>query len=343
MQARTNRRWLLVSRPEAMFAETDFKWTESPVPALKEGEFLVRNLWLSCDPTQMGWMKRDTYVPKIQLGEVMRALGVGQLIESRHPDYHVGEVVTGLLGWQDYSVSDGRGLGSVEKVPAGVPLSLVLSLFGITGMSAYFGTVEIGRVQPGETFVVSSAAGAVGSVAGQIAKIRGARVIGIAGGPIKCAWVRKEAGFDDAIDYKSEKVGPRLSELCPKGIDVYFDNVGGEILDEVLARINLHARIVLCGSISNYAAREFRPLSNYPMLTTRRGRMEGFIILDYANRYSEAIPVLAGWLAEGKLKVKEDVAMGLRNAPKTLARLFTGENFGKQLLKIADPPLPVSS
>jgi hypothetical protein len=324
-----------------MFTEQNFRWVEVPVPPLQPGEFLVRNLWLSCDPTQLGWMKMDSYVPKIPLGEVMRAIGVGQVVESRHPDFGVGETVTGLVGWQDFFVTDGGGLSPVRKVPPEVPPSLVLSLFGITGMSAYFGVIEIGKVQPGETFVVSSAAGAVGSIAGQIAKIRGARVIGIAGGPVKCDWLRKEAGFDEAIDYRSERVGTRLSELCPKGIDVFFDNVGGEILDEVLARINLHARIVLCGGISSYAKREFRPLSNYFALTVRRARMEGFIILDYAARFPEAVGVLAGWLGEGRLKQKVDVAVGLENAPKTLARLFKGENFGKQLLKIADPSLPV--
>jgi NADPH-dependent curcumin reductase len=343
MDAKQNRQWLLVKRPESTFSESEFKWSEVPVPSLKEGELLIRNLWLSFDPTQLVWMKADSYVPKIPLGEVVRAIGVGQVVESRHSGFKVGEMVTGLLGWQDYLATDGGGLAMIQKVPAQVPPTLALSLFGITGMSAYFGVTEIGKVQPGETFVVSSAAGAVGSIAGQIAKIRGARVVGIAGGRMKCDWLRNEAGFDEAIDYRSEKVGARLSETCPKGIDVYFDNVGGEVLDEVLARITLHARIVLCGAISGYGTREFRPLTNYSALTVKRGRMEGFIILDYASRFAEAVPVLAGWLAQGRLKQKEDVAVGLENAPKTLARLFTGANFGKQLLKIADPSISASS
>lgn len=340
MQSRSNRQWLLVSRPETMFSEHDFKWTEAPVPDLKPGELLVRNLWISCDPTQLGWMKMDTYVPKVPLGDVMRAIAVGQVVESHNDSFTAGELVSGMLGWQDYLVTSGGGPNPLLRVPPGVRPSLALSLFGITGLSAYFGVVDIGNVRAGETFVVSSGAGAVGSIAGQIAKIRGARVIGIAGGPLKCEWLVEEAKFDEAIDYRSEKVGPRLSELCPKGIDVYFDNVGGEILDEVLARINLHARIVLCGGISGYAGREAHPLSNYRMLTQRRGRMEGFIILDYAPRFAEAIPVLAGWLGEGRLIQKEDVMVGLENAPKALARVFKGENFGKQLLKVADPPLP---
>lgn len=340
MIGRTNRQWLLVRRPEGMFDEQDFQWVESPAPTPREGEMLVRNLWLSCDPTQMGWMKVDSYVPKVPLGEVMRAFGVGQIVESRHPGFKVGELVTGLLGWQDYVVTaGGGGARSVQRVPPLAPPEMALSLFGITGLSAYFGVTDIGRVRPGETFVVSSAAGAVGSIAGQIAKILGARVVGIAGGPAKCEWLRKEAGFDAAIDYRTESVGPRLSETCPNGIDVYFDNVGGETLDEVLARINLHGRIVLCGAISNYATREFRPLRNYYLLTPRRGRMQGFIILDYADRFSEAVAALARWLADGHLRQKLDVVTGLENAPQALARLFRHENFGKQLVKLADPPL----
>jgi NADPH-dependent curcumin reductase len=332
-----NRQWLLVSRPEEGVREQDFRWVEVPIPALKPGEFRIRTLWLSFDPTQFGWMSIDTYVPKIPLGEVMRAIGVGQVVESQHSHYRVGELVTGLLGWQDYLVTDGQGLTPLRKLPTGVPPNLALSLFGITGMSAYFGTIEIGKVKAGETFVVSSAAGAVGSVAGQIAKIRGARVIGIAGGRAKCDWILQEAGFDGAIDYRSEPIGARLSALCPEGIDVYFDNVGGEILDEVLARITLHARIVLCGAISGYTTRSFWPLKNYYQLTPKRARMEGFIILDYASRFPEAAPVLAEWMAQGRLKQKEDIATGLENAPKTLARLFTGQNFGKQLLRVAEP------
>lgn len=343
MTGRTNRQWLLTSRPEGMFNEQNFKWVETSIPSPKDGELLLRNLWLSCDPTQMGWMKTDTYVPKVPLGEVMRSIGVGQVVESRVVGFKVGELVTGLVGWQDYVVASGGGPSSIQRVPFGVPPELALSLFGLTGMTAYFGVTDIGRVQAKETFVVSSAAGAVGSIAGQIAKILGAHVVGIAGGPVKCEWLRREAGFDAAIDYRSERVGPRLSETCASGIDVYFDNVGGEILDEVLARIGLHARIVLSGAIADYASREYRPLRNYPLLIRRRGRMEGFIVTDYAARVSEAVPVLAGWHAEGRLKQKVDIAVGLENAPSALARLFKGENFGKQLLKLADPPLPVPS
>lgn len=332
----TNRQWLLISRPEGMISENNFRLVESPIPAPKDGEVLIRNLWLSFDPTQRGWMSRDTYMPKIPLGEVMRAFAVGRVIESRRPDYKVGDLVIGMFGWQDYIATDGSGLLSMRKLPSGTPPNLALSLFGITGLSAYFGVNDIGQCKAGETFVVSSAAGAVGSIAGQIAKIKGSRVIGIAGGKAKCDWIISEARFDGAIDYHSENVGSRLSELCSKGIDVYFDNVGGPILDDVLQRINLHARIVLCGAISRYNTTEPFGPKNYFNLTTYRAKMEGFLVIDYAPRYSEAMQALAKWLGEGRLKQKEDVEVGLENAPRTLIKLFKGENFGKQLLKIAD-------
>ncbi len=336
MKRNVNRQWLLNSRPEGMVSENNFRLAESDIPKPKMGEVLVRVLWLSFDPTQRGWMARDTYVPKIPLGEVMRSFAVGEVIESNNnPDYNVGELVTGLFGWQDYIATDGKGMTGMRKVPKGIPPNLALSLFGITGLSAYFGVNDIGQCKSGETFVVSAAAGAVGSIAGQVAKkIKGCRTIGIAGGKAKCDWIVKEAGFDGAIDYHSEDVGKRLSELCPQGIDVYFDNVGGPILDMVLERINLHARIVLCGSISRYNTNvPFGP-SNYFNLTARRARMEGFLVLDYAQRYPEAVQALAKWLAEDKLKQKEDIETGLENAPKAFMKLFKGENFGKQLLKI---------
>ena len=310
------------------------------MPTPREGEVLVRNIWLSFDPTQRGWMSRDTYIPKIPLEEVMRATAVGQVVESRHPDYQLGELVTGMFGWEDYTAkaAGGTGLAAMSRVPQGVPPNLALSLFGTTGLTAYFGVNDIGLCKPGETFVVSAAAGAVGSIAGQIAKIRGCRVIGIAGGRAKCDWVVSEAGFDGAIDYRSEDVGPRLSQLCPKGIDVYFDNVGGMILDEVLRQISQNARIIICGAISRYDTNAAFGIPNYTNLLFRHGRMEGFLVFEYASRFPEAVQALSGWLREGRLKQKEDVVIGLENAPRTLMRLFAGENFGKQLLKIADPP-----
>jgi NADPH-dependent curcumin reductase len=340
MQSNVNRQWLLKSRPEGMLREDNFRWVERPIPSPEEGQVLVRNLWLSFDPTQRGWMSRDSYMPMIPLGDVMRAASVGQVVESRHPKYKCGEFVQGAFGWQDYVATDGGGIIPMRRLPMGVPPNLALSLFGITGPTAYFGVLDVGQVKAGETFVVSGAAGATGSVAGQIAKIKGCRVIGTAGGRDKCDWLKKEAGFDDAIDYRSENIGPRLSALCPEGIDVFFDNVGGPVLDEVLARLRLKARVVLCGAISRYNDAIPAPgPANYSNLTVQRARMEGFIVLDYAQRFPEAIDALAGWMRQGRLKQKEDVAVGLENAPKALLRLFAGKNFGKQLLKIADAPL----
>ena len=335
-----NRQWILEARPTGNLTGAEFRWNEAAIPQPADGQVLVRNLWLSFDPTQRGWMSRDSYLPKIPIGEVMRAFGVGQVIESRDRGFRPGELVQGGFGWQDYIATDGGGFGGLRKLPSGAPPNLALSLFGITGPTAYFGITDIGQAKAGETVVVSGAAGSTGSVAGQIAKIKGCRVIGTAGGKEKCDWLVKVAGFDAAIDYKSEDIGARLSALCPNGIDVFFDNVGGTVLNEVLARINLRARIVLCGAISRYNDTVLPPgPSNYFNLTARRGRMEGFIILDYAARFPEAIEALGRWQREGKLVQKEDVAVGLENAPRTLMRLFTGENFGKQLLKIADPPL----
>jgi NADPH-dependent curcumin reductase len=347
MRNDVNRQWLLASRPEGVISDGNFRWQETPIPEPRHGQVLVRNLWLSFDPAQRGWMTMDTYVPMIPLGEVMHAASVGQVVDSRRPDYAPGELVQGYFGWQDYAVTDGGGVVPMRKLPPGMPPNLALSLFGITGLTAYFGVLDIGQVKEGETFVVSGAAGATGSIAGQIAKLKGCKVVGIAGGKLKCDWLLREAGFDGVIDYRAEDIGARLSAHCPKGIDVFYDNVGGAALNEALARINLRARIVLCGAISLYeailrqGALKTPPPgpANYFNLTLRRGRMEGFILRDYAARFPEARAALAHWLGEGRLKQKEDVTEALENAPNTLARLFSGENFGKQLLKIADPPL----
>jgi NADPH-dependent curcumin reductase CurA len=267
----------------------------------------------------------------------MQSFAVGQVIESRHPDFKPGDIVRGDFSWQDYVVTDGKGFGGMQKVAPGTPPNLALSLFGVNGLTSYFGMIEIGKIKASETVVVSGAAGATGSVAGQIAKIKGCQVIGTAGGTAKCAWLVNEAHFDAAIDYKREDVGARLSELCPNGIDVFFDNVGGEVLNEVLARINLNARIALCGSISKSDAATPQPgPANYSNLVARRARMEGFTGLDYPTRVPEAFEALGRWQRDGSLVHKEDVVVGLENAPKALLRLFAGENFGKQLVKVAD-------
>jgi NADPH-dependent curcumin reductase CurA len=335
MTENKNRQWILNARPLGKLTGEEFLWNEAPIPQPSDGQVLVRTLWLSVDPAQRIWMSRDSYKPAVPLGDVMQSFAVGQVIESRHPDFKPGDLVRGDFSWQDYVVTDGKGFGGMQKVPPGVPPNLALGLFGLNGLTAYFGITEIGQIKAGETVVVSSAAGATGSVAGQIAKIKGCRVIGTAGGKEKCDWLVNEAHFDAAIDYKSEDIGARLSELCPNGIDVFFDNVGGAVLNEVLARINIKARIVLCGSIAKSDPSEPGP-ANYSNLVARRGRMEGFTGLDYPARVPEAFEALGRWQRDGSLVHKEDVAYGLENAPKALLRLFAGENFGKQLVKVAD-------
>jgi NADPH-dependent curcumin reductase len=330
-----NRQWLLARRPDGAIKDGDFDFVETEAPAPGDGQVLVRNLMLSCDPTQRGWIAFDTYLPAVRIGEVVRSIGAGRIEASNHPDFTVGDIVSGLVGWQDYVVMNPKG--QLNKLPPGIALELAMSALGLTGMTAYFGLLEVGRPAPGETVVVSGAAGATGSVVGQIAKIKGCRAIGIAGGPEKCRWLTDEAGFDGAIDYKAENVPARLKELCPKGIDIFFDNVGGDILDAALARLAMRGRVVLCGGIATYNATEPPPgPKNYLNLVVQRGRMEGFIILDYLPRASEAIGALAGWVQAGKIKNKVDVQRGLENAPAALRRLFEGRNEGKQLLRIAE-------
>ena len=335
MNVGKNGQWLLNARPMGKLTGEEFRWNETSIPQPSDGQVLVRNLWLSVDPAQRTWMTRDSYKPKVPLGEVMQSFAVGQVLESCHPDFKPGDLVRSDFGWQDYAATDGRTFGGIQKLPLGTPPNLALSLFGLNGLTAYFGMIGVGQIKAGETVVVSSAAGATGSIAGQIAKIKGCRVIGTAGSREKCDWLIKEAHFDAAINYKTEDIGTRLSELCPGGIDVFFDNVGGTVLNEVLARINLKGRIALCGSISRSDPSEPGP-ANYFNLVAKRGRMEGFTGLDYGPHFPEAIEALGRWQKEGRLVQKEDVAVGLENAPRALMRLFTGKNFGKQLLKIAD-------
>jgi NADPH-dependent curcumin reductase CurA len=334
----TNRQWLLARRPRGMVAPEDFRWAEGPAPEPAEGEVLVRNLYLSCDPTQRGWMAGDTYLPKVELGEVMRSFAAGEVVASRDARFQEGDLVQGLFGWQDYAIARSRTPSAAAPLPTGVPIETAMSALGLTGITAYFGLLEVGRPQPGETVVVSGAAGATGSAAGQIARIQGCRVVGIAGGPEKCRRLVEDLGFDAAIDYRTEDVTKRLRETCPDGIDVFFDNVGGEILDAALANLARRGRVVLCGAIARYNDRVAEPgPRNYLSLLVNRGRMEGFIVLDYMPRAAEAVAALGAWLREGKLKDRVDVVEGLERAPEALARVFTGENRGKQLVKVADP------
>jgi NADPH-dependent curcumin reductase len=336
--AAMNRKWILQARPEGMPRREDFALLTEPVPEPGANQFVVRNLYLSCDPAQRSWLARDTYVPKIAIGETMRAGATGQVVASKHPQYQEGELVFGMFGWQDYALSDGKGFVNVSKLPAGVPIPLSMSVLGLTGLTAYYGMRVVGGVKAGHNVLVSGAAGATGSIAAQIAKIDGARVVGIAGGARKCDWLVKDAGLDAAIDYRASKVGDRLRELFPKGIDVYFDNVGGETLDAVLLNLAPRGRIVMCGAISIYNDIDHvPPLKNHNRLMVVRGRMEGILVTDYAAHFGTAAAELGRWVAEGRLKNQVDIVDGLENAPEAFQRLFTGENLGKQLVRVAEP------
>ena len=331
-----NRQFRLASRPTGMVTRENFTLKEEPIPTPADGEFLVKILYLSLDPAMRGWMNdRRSYVPPVQIDEVMRALAAGIVTASEHPDFPEGSYVVGVFGVQEYAVSDGGGIIAVD--PQLVPLPTYLGTLGMPGMTAYFGLLDIGEPKEGDTVVVSGAAGGVGTVAGQIAKIKGCRVVGIAGGAEKCSYIVDELGFDAAIDYKSQDVRAALKEHCPDGVNVYFDNVGGDILDAVLSRLARGARIVICGAISQYNADgRMQGPSNYMSLLVNRARMEGFVVFDYADRYMHAAMEMAGWMAEGKLKSREDVVEGFESFPETLQRLFKGENIGKLVLKVSD-------
>ncbi|MEO2167325.1 MAG: NADP-dependent oxidoreductase, partial [bacterium] len=334
MSDRINREWLLASRPVGMVKPSDFEFRETPVADLAEGEYLVRNLYLSFDPTMRGWMEdRESYMPPVAIGEVMRCTAVGQVVESKNPSFGPGDIVQGLLGMQELAIA-GRGFTYGTPVPEGTPLTWSLSVLGLTGMTAYFGLLDLGQPKKGDTVLVSGAAGATGSVAAQIAKLEGCRVVGIAGGTEKCSWLTGEVGLDAAIDYKAENIAQRIKELCPDGVDVYFDNVGGPILDAALENLAMRARVVLCGGISGYNEEEPPPgPRNLMNLVLKRSRMEGFIIIDYMDRFPEAGAKLAQWMREGKIVNREDIQVGIENAPETFLRLFRGQNIGKQLLK----------
>ncbi len=337
MEHGKNRQWLLARRPTGSIGPADFRLSEVDIPEPNEGEILVRNHYLSCDPTQRGWMARDTYMPAMPVGDVIRSFAGGEVVRSRDPRFEPGQHVQGLFGWQDYAVVKQSDAIPIFSIPSEFPITTGLSALGLTGLTAYFGLLDVGRAKQGETVVVSGAAGATGSAVGQIARILGCRVVGIAGGKEKCRYLTSELGFDAAIDYKSENLVTALRRSCPNGIDVYFDNVGGPILDAALAFLALRGRVVICGAISTYNDEALAPgPKNYINLLVRRGRMEGFLVLDYVHRTAEAIAALSGWLREGKLKDRVDVVEGFENAPAALGRLFTGENLGKQLVKIAD-------
>ena len=327
----TNQRWVLASRPAGPVSEPNFRLEEAPLPRPADGEVLVRNLWLSLDPYMRGRMSdARSYVKGVEIGELMVGQTVGEVLESRHPQLKVGDTVLTQLGWQLYGVT--RDAAKVDAAKA--PLSYYLGLVGMPGMTAYFGLRELGAPRPGETVVVSAASGAVGSVVGQLAKIWGARAVGIAGGREKCNYVSEELGFDACIDYKTGEMREQLKAACPNGVDVYFDNVGGEILDAVLARMNLFGRVVVCGTIADYNALEPYRVRNWRAILVNRLRVQGMIVFDWKDRYGEALKALGGYFAEGRLKYRESIVHGLENAPRGLIDLLAGKNFGKQLVKL---------
>ena len=334
MNAIVNRQFRLAARPVGLPRASDWSLVEEPVREPGEGEFLIRIEYISLDPAMRGWMNEGkSYVPPVAIGEVMRAGGAGEVVASNHPGFPVGSKVSGLFGVQQYAMSNGKGVQRVDTALA--PLPTYLGVLGMTGMTAYFGLLDVGAAQAGDTVVVSGAAGAVGTVVGQLAKIKGCRVVGIAGGAEKCRFLIDELGFDAAIDYKSEDLRKALREHCPQGIDVYFDNVGGEILDLALAQLAMHARVVICGAISQYNATEgVKGPANYLSLLVNRARMQGMVVFDYAARYGEAAREMGGWLADGRLQSREDIVEGFDTFPDALLKLFRGENTGKLLLKI---------
>lgn len=331
----------LKARPKGFPTRDGWDFTTEPVVEPGAGGVLVKTLAISLDPAMRGWMNEGkSYIAPVGLGEVMRAGGVGEVIASKNPGFQVGDIVGCTPGAQAYCLiaADQVQRSGLFKLDLSLGTTTQwLNVLGMPGMTAYFGLMDIGMPQTGETVVVSGAAGAVGQTVGQLAKIKGCRVVGIAGGPAKCAWVVDELGFDACIDYKAGDVKAGLKQHCPQGIDVYFDNVGGDILEAALARLALHARIVLCGAISQYNSGEVRGPKNYLALLVKRARMEGMVVFDYADRYAAAAMEMGGWMAQGKLKSREDVVEGGVDAfPETLNKLFRGENFGKLVLKVAD-------
>jgi NADPH-dependent curcumin reductase CurA len=341
MAVRLNRRVTLAERPVGFPRESDFALDETDAPEPGAGEVLVRNLWVSVDPYQRGRMSTQrSYARGLELGDVITAQALGEVVESRDGRYEAGDLAVGQLGWQEFAVARG---GSLRKLPPElVPPTLALHAVGATGFTAYFGLLDVGRPRPGDTVVVSGAAGAVGQIVGQIAMLAGCRAVGIAGGPEKCADLRELYGYDAALDRKGGDLRSALKEACPSGVDVYFDNCGGEISHAVHSRLNVGARIVICGQISQYNLERPEPTFHPGLLVVFRARMEGFLVNDYAHRFDEAAARLARWVAEGKLRWREDVTEGLENAPKAFIGMLRGENRGKALVKVADPRDTVS-
>ncbi len=332
-----NRQFLLNAHPKGDLKHSDFKLIDAEMPEAGEGEVLIKTMYLALEPAMKGWMEnRADYVAPMHIGDLMRGNGVGRVIESNNPDYPEGAVVSGGFGWREYLTSNGKNV-PLQKVPDGVPVTSVMSIMGITGLTAYFGLLDVGLAKEGDVVLISGAAGATGSCAGQIAKGMGCKVYGIAGSADKCAWLIDELGFDGAINYREDDVAARVKELCPDGIDIFYDNLGGEILDIAQDNLAQNARVVICGGISRYnATGELPGPKNYFNLVFRRARMEGFIVLDYMERFPEALAWLGEKLASGELKSQETVLEGFEKMPEALMGLFTGSNTGKQLVHVGD-------
>jgi len=332
----TTRQWKLVARPTGLISPTDLQLSESPIPTLQDGQALARVKYLSIDPTMRVWMSDiPQYMPPVALGDVMRSFGLAEIVESRHPDFKKGDKLSGLTGLQDYVLIDGKEARSFQKLPS-IPFlsdTNFLGLLGINGLTAYFGLLEIGKPQSGETLIVSAAAGATGSIAGQIGKIHGCRVVGIAGSDDKCQWIKNELGFDAAINYKHPDWRQQLAAATPNGIDIDFENVGGEIMQAVLDRMNLHGRVILCGLISSYT-REDPAMASFGQVLMKRLRVEGFIIIDYASRFMDAAKQLGMWKMMGKLKDRQTIVKGLEKAPEAINMLFEGKNIGKLIVEL---------
>ncbi|HKM84237.1 MAG TPA: NADP-dependent oxidoreductase [Candidatus Acidoferrum sp.] len=332
----TIRQWKLVARPTGLISPTDLQLSESPFPTLQDGQALARVKYLSIDPTMRVWMSDiPQYMPPVALGDVMRSFGLAEIVESRHSDFKKGDKVSGLTGLQDYVLITGKEARSFQKLPS-IPFlsdTNFLGLLGINGLTAYFGLLEIGKPQPGETLVVSAAAGATGSIVGQIGKIHGCRVVGIAGSDDKCQWIKDELGFDAAINYKHPGWKQHLAAATPNGIDIDFENVGGEIMQAVLDRMNLHGRVILCGLISGYT-REDPAMASFGQVLMKRLRVEGFIILDFASRFMDAAKQLGTWKMMGKLKDRQTIVKGLEKAPEAINMLFEGKNIGKLIVEL---------
>jgi NADPH-dependent curcumin reductase CurA len=342
MKKSINRQWRLASRPVGDIKESDFEYREEAIPHPEDGEILVRSIYLSLDPTNRIWMSdRPQYMPPVELGEVMRGLVVGVVEESKNPNFQPGDLVSGALGWQDYALISPQNLLFLTKLPQPLPVPLTAFLHPLSfiGCTAYFGLLDIGKPQPGETVVVSAASGAVGSLVGQIAKIKGCRVVGITSSDEKCRYILEELNFDAAINYKTADLIPALAASCPNGIDIYFENVGGEILDAVLTQVNLNARIPLCGLISTYNAQEPVPGPyNFSQILMQRLLIQGFIVTDYVPQFDVAFRDIGQWLQEGKIKYTQEIVAGLENAPKAILKLFDGDKMGKLIVQVSEEP-----